>query len=245
MKHDTDALCADLFDAGYAFGHLDDTPLASLTAGEAWREFADSYADLVLDTFMADGGRYRYRRYAEFRCAGDPTQVSPLPHVPYEQDLSINPLNGGMQRTFAPFLPSIATGGVVKPVLAWLADLLTRRTGVPAWTAQCFQNRIWARDDEPGLPTPEGAHRDGVDFVLTLMVGRHNVAGGVSTIYDGTGGEWPALTVELTQPGQVLLNDDHRTLHGVSPIVPQTPGRPGHRDVFIAILTADPTEGRA
>lgn len=239
MRHlETDSPSAELFEAGYAFGHLDDTPLASLVESAEWRQFAASYADLVLDTFMADGGRYRYRRYAEFRCKGEPGLVSPLPHVPYEQSLSINRLNGGMRRTFAPFQPSVVAGGVVQPVLTWLSELLTRGTGVANWKAQCFQNRIIAGDTEMGLPTPEGPHRDGVDFVLTLMVGRHNVTGGVSTIYGDTDEDRPVFAAELTQPGQVLLYDDHRTMHGVSPIVPATPGEPGHRDVFIALLTA-------
>jgi hypothetical protein len=37
--------------------------------------------------------------------------------------------------------------------------------------------------DEPGQPTPEGVHRDGVDYVLVLMVRRTNIAQGTTTIH--------------------------------------------------------------
>ena len=37
---------------------------------------------------------------------------------------------------------------------------------------------------EAGQPTPEGMHRDGVDWVLVLMVRRENIKSGETTIYD-------------------------------------------------------------
>jgi hypothetical protein len=37
------------------------------------------------------------------------------------------------------------------------------------------QFRIEARPGEQGKPTPEGMHRDGVDYVLVLLVDRRNI----------------------------------------------------------------------
>ena len=35
-----------------------------------------------------------------------------------------------------------------------------------------------------GKPTPEGVHRDGVDFVIVVMIKRVNIDSGATTIYD-------------------------------------------------------------
>ena len=53
-----------------------------------------------------------------------------------------------------------------------------------AWHVELHQFRIEARPGEAGRPTPEGMHRDGVDWVLVLMVRRENIASGETTIYD-------------------------------------------------------------
>jgi hypothetical protein len=232
----TEDLATALYAAGYALGTLDDTPLAGLAGSPAWHSFEASYANLARDTFMADGGTYRYRRYAEFLCDGATGGVTRLPHVAYTQSKQINKLNGGTQRMFAPIEDVVADGEVPRKVLGWAATLMTGHTGTPSWKAQCFQNRILARSAEAGLPTPEGVHRDGVDVVLTLMVRRHNVKGGVSGIYPADRPGRPVIEAELSEPGELLLNDDERTMHGVTPITP-TGDCEGYRDVFIAIFT--------
>ena len=46
-----------------------------------WNAFAASWDDLALDTYMADGGRYRRRRHGVFS-AGDEGIVR-MPHQPH------------------------------------------------------------------------------------------------------------------------------------------------------------------
>ena len=41
-----------------------------------------------------------------------------------------------------------------------------------------------ARQGEHGKPTPEGMHRDGVDYVLVLLVNRRNIQSGTTTVHD-------------------------------------------------------------
>src|SRR5258707_6148360 len=47
-----------------------------------WGSFAASWDDLGVDAYMADGGRYRRRRFAVFRAssAGNARQPHPPPH---------------------------------------------------------------------------------------------------------------------------------------------------------------------
>src|SRR5439155_559202 len=65
-----------------------------------WDGFARSWGDLGVDTYMADGGRYRRRRFAAFRAAG--SEIVRKPHQPHYQSRDYNPLNGGLERWSEP-----------------------------------------------------------------------------------------------------------------------------------------------
>src|SRR4051812_23657438 len=85
---------------GFAFVHGADmrellTPFGST---EDWNQFAASWDRLELDTYMADGGRYRQRRHAAFAASAD--GITRRPHQPHFQTVDYNPLNGGVERWF-------------------------------------------------------------------------------------------------------------------------------------------------
>ncbi|MFD7625436.1 2OG-Fe dioxygenase family protein [Streptomyces sp. NPDC059851] len=212
---------------------------AGFTSTPEWHRFADSWNRLGQDGYMADGGTYRERRYSEFSYDTTGTAdaaLRQLPHVPYSQSLEVNYLNGGIDRHFEPFEPEVAEGTVLRSVFQWCAETLLAAAGPGTWHIQTFQNRILAKGGEQGRPTPEGLHRDGVDFVLTLLVRRNSVEGGVSSVYGATSRELVA-EVLLTEPGEFLFADDRTMLHSVTPLTPETPGGEGHRDVLIAMFT--------
>jgi len=191
-----------------------------------WGAFADSWNDLGLDTFMADGGRYRRRRFAAF--AAGPDGVDRKPHQPHWQSRDYNPLNGGVQRWFEPVTGVIAEHPVTQGVIRAGLELF----GEGPWHVELHQFRIEARAGETGQPTPEGAHRDGVDWVIVMLVDRRNVDSGVTDIYAPDGASLGSFT--LTAPGDAVFLDDHRVLHGVTPIRPLDPALPAVRDVLVA-----------
>lgn len=197
-----------------------------------WRAFAESWNDLGLDRFMADGGRYRRRRFAAF--SASPGGVVRKPHQPHYQSRDYNGLNGGVQRWFEPVLDTIAEHPVTLAVLREGLALFHPLTVDPpkAWHVELHQFRIEAGDGEAGLPTPEGAHRDGVDWVIVMLVDRHNVARGVTDIFANDGARLGAFTLE--RPRDTVFLDDHRVLHGVTAIHPLQPGQPARRDVLVA-----------
>lgn len=92
-------------------------------------------------------------------------------------------------------------------ILRWAVGLLAAVTGADTWFVQAFQNRILARPGDSGKPTPEGAHRDGVDYVLTVLVDRCRIDGGVSVLYFLDEDE-PVTETLLEERGDFLLNDD-------------------------------------
>jgi hypothetical protein len=83
-------------------------------------------------------------------------------------------------------LPAVANGPAFRTILATCGHLFDELTPAPAWHVEAHQFRIEARPGQAGQPTPEGMHQDGVDWVLVLMVGRHNIVSGTTTIMGWT-----------------------------------------------------------
>lgn len=198
-----------------------------------WNAFAASWNNLGLDSYMADGGRYRRRRFAAFRATA--AGIARKPHQPHYQSRDYNPLNGGVERWFEPVTEAIAEHPALSAILRTAHELFDRMTPPElrpdAWHVEIHQFRIEARPGEEGRPTPEGMHRDGVDWVLVLMVHRENIASGETTIYDLQ--KRPLGNFTLTEPLDSALVDDSRVYHGVTPVVPLDPQLPAHRDVLV------------
>ncbi|MGA8761107.1 MAG: 2OG-Fe dioxygenase family protein [Stellaceae bacterium] len=198
-----------------------------------WESFAASWNDLGVDAYMADGGRYRRRRFACYRATS--AGIVRKPHQPHYQSRDYNPLNGGIERWFEPVAETMGRHPVLGAILGTTHALFDRMTPEPyrplAWHVEIHQFRIEARPGEAGQPTPEGLHRDGVDWVLVLMVRRENVKSGETTIYDLA--KRPLGSFTLTQPLDAALVDDSRVYHGVTAVEPLDPSRPAYRDVLV------------
>lgn len=227
-----------LRDDGFVrFEALETKTLLGPEAVAGWSDFANSWNDLGLDGFMADGGRYRRRRFAAF--AALPGAIERKPHQPHWQSRDYNTLNGGVQRWFEPVTQATAEHPVTEAVITAGLDLFQPLSGSPAtpWHVELHQFRIEARAGEQGLPTPEGAHRDGVDWVIVMLVDRQNVDSGVTDIFAPDGASLGSFT--LTAPGDAVFLDDHRVLHGVTPIGPLDPATPAVRDVLVVTYRQD------
>ncbi len=118
-----------------------------------WQRFADSWNDLRVDTYMADGGRYRRRRHAVY-VAGE--TVDRAPHQPHYQALDYNPLNGGIARWFEPIAPDVADGPTMRTILTFcrsLFDSVAPLTRELAGGSPSVPDR--GAGGEEGRPTPE------------------------------------------------------------------------------------------
>jgi len=239
---DHEARCTDA--TGFAF-----VPAARFRAalGEAaiagWPTFAESWDRLEPDTYMADGGRYRRRRYATLSAPAGSSELTLEPEQPHYQSLDYNRLNGGVARHFAPIDAAVIDGPTLRATLGLGLGFFRRLYPQPPAHVEVHQFRIEARADALGKPTPAGAHRDGVDFVLVMMVRRVNVASGTTEIFDLEQRRIDAFT--LVEPGDAALVDDRRALHGVTPIVPVDPARPAWRDVLVATYRGSDEHGIA
>jgi hypothetical protein len=218
---------------GYAFvqGDAMRGMLAPFGPLPDWPSFADSWNVLEFDGYMADGGRYRRRRYGAYAAARDGAIIR-KPHQPHFQAIDYNPLNGGVPRWFEPIDPEAGGGPSMRAILTFCRSLFdSLAPGTSAWQIEVHQFRIEARPGEQGRPTPEGLHRDGVDYVLVLLIDRRNIASGVTTIH-ALGGQ-PLGHFTLTGPFDAALVDDTRVAHGVTPVEPLDPASPAYRDVLV------------
>jgi hypothetical protein len=74
-------------------------------------------------------------------------------------------------------------------------------------------------------------HRDGVDYVLVLLVGRDNIESGTTTIHRHDGTLLGSFT--LATPLDAALVDDARVMHGVTAVRPIDAAKPAFRDVLV------------
>ena len=185
-----------------------------------------SWNDLPPDQHLKDGGRYRRRRHASFEVTSQASQ--PVPHRAHWQPLSYNALHGGMQRWFEPMAPAVVQQDAWQKLLCWLAKVASAAQGDQTWFTEAHQFRIDTTDGI-GRPTPEGAHRDGVDLVAVFLVGREGVKGGETRVFEAAGPSGQRFT--LTEPWSLLLLDDARMIHESTPIQPLAEG--GYRDTLV------------
>ncbi len=188
--------------------------------------------DLPPDPYLKDGGRYRRRRHASLVHELDATRpvLRAVAHRPHYQPLTYNALHGGLVRWLQPLDARLCALPCWTALLQGLGRLLAQLRAQPRWYVEAHQFRI-DTSDGIGRPTPEGAHRDGVDFVAVLLVRRQGIRGGESRVFELQGARGVRFTLE--QPWSVLLMDDARVIHETTPILPLQEGGHGCRDTLV------------
>jgi hypothetical protein len=236
---DIEELCAKVEQSGFSFASGDQVKAwlesAFPDALSDWPAFETSWNDMPLDRYMADGGRYRRRRYATLSAAGNEMQLEP--HQPHYQSLQYNALNGGVAREYEPIADCVIHGRTMQSVLYFCLQLFNRMQPDSQWHIECHQFRIETGRGTQGKPTPEGIHRDGVDFVLVMMVKRVNISSGTTTMHDITQ-QHTLDSFTLTKPLDCAIVDDRRCMHGVTPVEQIDPAKPAYRDVLVVTFTA-------
>jgi hypothetical protein len=193
-----------------------------------------SWERLPRDTYLLDGGRYRFRRHSCFvhELAADSLQL--VPHRAHWQPRDYNALHGGLERWFEPIERAVLDAPAWSALVQSLGNIFAAVRAVPRWYVEAHQFRI---DTAAGIgrPTPEGAHRDGVDYVVVILVDRSNVSGGETRVFDAHGPAGVRFT--MAQPWTALLLDDAQVVHETTPI--QKAGPHGVRDTLVLTFRAD------
>ena len=195
-----------------------------------------SWDDLVPDAYLKDGGHYRRRRHSCFVVEGK--ELAQAPHRAHWQPVEYNALHGGMERWFEPMERAVVQSPAWQQLLLALGGVSSELKGRKPWSVEAHQFRI---DTEGGIgrPTPEGAHRDGVDLVGVFLVSREGIKGGETRVFEADGPAGQRFT--LTEPWSLLLLDDERVIHESTPIQPVA-GH-GHRDTLVLTYRAGGFQG--
>jgi hypothetical protein len=175
----------------------------------------EQWDDMPVDPYLRDGGHYRRRLHGSFVVADGACEL--MPHRMHFQPLDYNALHGGMERWFQPLRPAFSQGRPLHGLLTGLGALFSELVGPARWYVEAHQFRI-DTSEGIGRPTPEGAHRDGVDFVALFLIARQQLRGGESRVFDADGPRGRRFT--LSDPWSALLLDDARVIHESTPIQP-------------------------
>jgi hypothetical protein len=230
-----------LQEKGFALLSSDDFFSLSEHSRSDWEILAQSWHYLDEDQYLKDGGKYRKRKHASLVVTEQSIDIKP--YRPHFQPLSYNALHGGMNRIFSACDETFIKHPAMYDFLLQLSDLFSQalmksRVELSPWYVEAHQFRI---DTAQGIgrPTPEGAHRDGVNFVAILLVDRHLVNGGESRVFDAMGPHGERFTLET--PWTLLLLDDTKVLHETTPIQPANRLQPqdSWRDTFVLTYRQD------
>ena len=203
---------------------------------QAWAELTNTWNNLPPDAHLKDGGSYRQRRHACFVQDVATNTLIQTPHRAHWQPTDYNALHGGFERWFEPVESSVAQASAWTDLLAGFGKLFAKVQPVEEWFIEAHQFRIDTAGGV-GRPTPEGAHRDGVNFVVVLLVARLGVKGGETRVFDANGPQ--GVRFVMQQPLTALLLDDARVIHETTPIFPDhADGEKGYRDTLVLTYRA-------
>jgi len=229
-------LAAAVRQQGYALLRPHDLARLAGCSLDELNALVPSWDRLALDSYLKDGGRYRKRRHSCFIDNGG--AIEQTAHRAHWQPVEYNALHGGMHRLFEPVEPATVALPAWGKLLRALGAACSQVRASHTWHVEAHQFRIDTADGI-GRPTPEGAHRDGVDFVAVILVGRHNVKGGETRVFAANGPDGKRFT--MLEPWAMLLLDDAAVIHESTPILPT--GEHGHRDTLVLTWRAGAFQG--
>ncbi len=181
------------------------------------------WSHLPRDPYLKDGGRYRFRRHASYLLHQGTLELAP--HRAHWQSVDYNALHGGIERWFEPLEPALQSNLSWQQLIPGISQLFPAS---PRWYVEAHPFRI-DTSDGIGRPTPEGAHRDGVDYVVVILVDRVGVKGGETRIFEAQGSI--GLRFTLQDSWTALVLNDARMIHETTPIQPI--GTHGYRDTLV------------
>jgi len=199
---------------------------------QEWLSLSIDYADLPVDDYLPNNGKYRFRRYGRFYFVPSTEELVRLPHEDYFQGTDINQVTGGIVRKFAPLLDTTFDNEFLKEMVRFdfrhfpVDDDLKN----DPWDVHVHLIRVTASTDTDGHPTPEGIHKDGAEFVTVHLAELVNADGGDVTIYDND--KNPLTSYRLNQIMDFYVFNDEMLWHKADPITPKDEAHQAIRSIL-------------
>ncbi len=134
---------------------------------------------------MKKGDSYRRRCFGKFIVDIANKTIDSVEDNVFFQSSEINNYAGGIERKLPKISDVISSNVILHKIIknTLNAFLMYKKEG-KMWDVFVHQFRIESKKGIQGNPTPEGIHKDGHTFISMHMIGRHNITGGTSYIYD-------------------------------------------------------------
>ncbi|MCD6047734.1 MAG: hypothetical protein K0S08_1381 [Gammaproteobacteria bacterium] len=217
---------------GYEFLTEDDfIPQKSFVQHPLWQQFVDSWKILPIDPYMLDNGKYRRRRFGQFKLDTRTNNVVWVGNNAFFQAKEYNSLNGGIARQFEPLMEDIRNSEILAQLIRHFANKLPLVNQATKWLVNIHQIRIECNSNVAGKATPEGIHQDGHQYVAQILITRKNIAGGESILYSSPEQELTKKTLE--NPLDTIFVNDKKVWHAVTPIIPAIDKEAGFRDMLL------------
>lgn len=235
IKFSCNQITDEIVNNGYFFVGAKNNSVFN-TIESDWFKFAESWNELELDTYMMDGGKYRYRKHAVLKSDKYTNHIVQIHNTPHYQSYDYNSLNGGIERWYKCIddnvISSNSFGKIIEHALKVfnLCEINNLDENWSSWYIEAHQFRIIANNEIHGEPTPEGIHKDGVSYIFMMPIHKDNIKGGISSIYDNHQKELCQFEMKV---GDATYVDDTKMFHGVSGIFPVTDDRNGIRDMLV------------
>lgn len=198
--------------------------------------FISDWDTLEVDLHMADNGSYRLRRYGVFNLDQRTLSLTYQPDNTFYQSLKTNPINGGFERGFAKLQDSTIGNHFLHALIRMdfksLPSSITSKDA--SWKIGVHQIKIRSFPGNPGLPTPEGIHRDNEAFTVQHLIQRHNIALGENLFYGKN--KAPSKIAMISWLQEDFFDSyyfDKSVWHSVSPIESLDGINEGFRDVLL------------
>ncbi|MFC0268026.1 2OG-Fe dioxygenase family protein [Kushneria aurantia] len=224
---------------GCAFFEGSALPIPDELAPHA-EKFVAEWDSMEVDKYLKDGATFRERRYGRYAFQPSTERIVLLKQKPYFQAAKTNAYAGGVQRVVAPVTDSITSNPVLSTLIKHDFKCFPA-SDYPEddwWLVACHMFRIIGRKSELGEPTPEGVHRDDIDFGAIHLIKRQNTVGGLSRIHEND----RSVKAEHCLEGlfDTLYWADRQVLHSVTPIAPANGDKPAIRDILVLGYTHTP-----
>ena len=226
-----------LKEAGFAFLENASLSVAQQTNALHSNALAEQWNDLEPDYYLRGNATFRKRRYGRFAFQPGLRSIKLLPHKPYYQSRAANCYAGGVERVLAPLTPEFLNNPFLQALIEYDYSIFptTPLQDRGWWVIACHQFRIVGTADADGKPTPEGVHRDEIDFGAMHLMGRENVSGGHSRIHFND----RRIKAEVVMRNHLdtLFWNDRMILHSATPIKPVNPAADAVRDILVLGFT--------
>lgn len=188
-------------------------------------QLSKSFDNLIDDTYLKSTFKFRKRAYSTGKIINNLFSWNET-NTDFLQATAINNYLGGIPREYIPIDPDVR-----EDVLQQVVINAYHQLPLGDYDVGVHLMRIVANTNNQGIPTPEGIHQDGFDYVTITCVNLSNVSGAITVLFDTQ--DHTKIAFEGTlQPGMQLVFSDRTLSHFTSNVNPKIPGD-ACRDVIV------------